>query len=98
MRAVLINHNPERSGNVYVVFNPGWLIDDMDGLSVAVNHDSPWRYDTFVTIIFAGQRINPQKVSRRVHAVDVAITLATIIGTRPPSGTTGEVLLEVLGP
>jgi len=96
-RAVLKNYNAARSGNIYVVFNPGWFINDLDGLSVAVVHGSPWRYDTYVPIIFAGYGIKPQTVSRRVHTVDVALTLATAIGTKPPSGAAGEVLLEVLG-
>ena len=52
---------------------------------------------TYVPIIFAGNGIKPQTVSRRVHTVDVALTLATAIGTKPPSGAAGEVLLEVLG-
>jgi len=96
-QAVLNNYNAARSGNIYVVFNPGWFINDLDGLSVAVVHGSPWRYDTYVPILFAGSGIEPQKVSRRVHTVDVALTLATVIGTRPPSGAAGEVLLEVVG-
>jgi predicted AlkP superfamily pyrophosphatase or phosphodiesterase len=97
MQAVLNNYHPDRSGDIYVVFQPEWFINDMDGLSVTVTHGSPWRYDTYVPIFFAGYGIEPQKVSRRVHAVDVAITLAAIAGTRPPSGATGEILLEVLG-
>jgi predicted AlkP superfamily pyrophosphatase or phosphodiesterase len=96
-RAILKNYNAARSGNVYVVFNPGWFINDLDGLSVAVVHGSPWRYDTFVPIIFAGNGIKAQSVSRRVHTVDVAITLATVVGSKPPSGAAGEVLLEVVG-
>jgi hypothetical protein len=96
-RAILNNYNAARSGNIYVVFNPGWFINDMDGLSVAVAHGSPWRYDTYVPIFFAGNGIKPQTVSRRVHTVDVALTLATAIGTKPPSGAAGEVLREVLG-
>ena len=96
-RAVLNNYHPDRSGDIYMVFNPGWFINDMDGLSVTVTHGSPWRYDTFVPIIFAGYGIKGQTVSRRVHTVDVAITLATITGTLPPSGAAGEVLHEVLG-
>ncbi len=96
-RAVLNNYNPDRSGDIYVVFNPGWFINDFDGLSVTVTHGSPWRYDTFVPIIFAGYGLDPQTVSRRVHTVDVAITLATIADTRPPDGAAGDVLLEVLG-
>jgi predicted AlkP superfamily pyrophosphatase or phosphodiesterase len=96
-RAILNNYNASRSGNVYVVFKPGWFINDLDGLSVAVVHGSPWRYDTFVPIIFAGSGIKPKMVSRRVHTVDVAITLATIVGAKPPSGAAGDVLLEVVG-
>ncbi len=96
-RAVLNNYNPDRSGDIYIVFDPGWFINDFDGISVTVTHGSPWRYDTFVPIIFAGHSIKQQTVSRRVHTVDVAITLATIVGTSPPSGAAGEVLLEVVG-
>src|SRR5210317_745950 len=96
-RAMTNNFHPKRSGNVYVVFEPGWFINDLDGLSVAVVHGSPWPYDTFVPIIFAGHKLKPQTVSRRVHTVDVAPTLANIVGAKPPSGASGEVLLEVLG-
>ena len=31
-RAVLNNYNAARSGNIYVVFNPGWFINNLDGL------------------------------------------------------------------
>ena len=96
-RAVLNNYNPDRSGDIYVVFNPGWFIADFDGLSVTVTHGSPWRHDTFVPIIFAGHGLAPQPVSRRVHTVDVATTLAAIAGTRPPDAAAGDVLLEVVG-
>ena len=91
------NFHPGRSCNVYVVFEPGWFINNLDGLSVAVVHGSPWPYDTFVPIIFAGHNIKPQTVSRRVHTIDVASTLANIVGAKPPSGASGEVLLEVPG-
>ena len=97
MRAVLNNYHPDRSGDIYVVFEPESFINDMDGLSVTVTHGSPWRYDTFVPILFAGYGIKPQVVSRRVHTIDVALTLSIVAGTRPPSGATGDVLLEVLG-
>jgi predicted AlkP superfamily pyrophosphatase or phosphodiesterase len=96
-RAVLNNYNPDRSGDIYVVFNPGWFIADFDGLSVTVTHGSPWRHDTFVPIIFAGYGLSPQTVSRRVHTVDVATTLAAIADTRPPDAAAGDVLLEVVG-
>ncbi len=97
IRAVRNNYNAARSGNVYVVFKPGWFINDLDGLSAAVVHGSPWRYDTYVPVIFAGYGIEPKTVSRRIHTVDVATTLSNIVGALPPSGAAGEVLPEVLG-
>jgi len=95
-RAMTNNYHPKRSGNVYVVFDPGWFINDLDGISVAVTHGSPWPYDTFVPVIFAGHKLKPRTVSRRVHTVDVALTLANIVGAKPPSGASGNVLLEVV--
>ena len=95
-RAINKNYHPKRSGNVYVIFEPGWFINDLDGLSVAVTHGSPWPYDTFVPIIFAGYKLKPQTVARKVHTVDVALTLANIVDAKPPSGASGEVLLEVV--
>ncbi len=97
IRAVRNNYNAARSGNVYVVFKPGWFINDLDGLSAAVVHGSPWRYDTYVPVIFAGYGIEPKTVSRRINTVDVATTLSNIVGALPPSGSAGDVLPEVLG-
>lgn len=96
-RAVANNYHSKRSGNIYLVFNPGWFINELDGISVTVVHGSPWKYDTYVPIIFAGYKVKPQLVSREVHAVDIALTLATIAGTNSPSGASGKVLVEVLG-
>ena len=96
LRSVLNNYNPRRSGEIYVVFQPNWFINDFDGLAVATTHGSPWRYDTYVPVIFAGAGLEPQKIFREVHTVDVAPTLAAAVGTKPPSGTRGQVLVEVL--
>lgn len=97
LRAVLNNYNPRRSGDIFVVFRPNWFINDFDGLAVATTHGSPWRYDTFVPVIFAGAGIKPRRVFREIHTIDVASTLAAIVGTKPPSGARGKVLSEVLG-
>lgn len=40
-RLILNSHNPRRSGDVFVVFEPNWFINDFDGLTVAVRHGSP---------------------------------------------------------
>lgn len=95
-RAVVKNFNPKRSGDVFIVFEPYWFINDFDGLTVAVTHGSPWNYDTYVPIVFAGAGLPAQTVDRRVHTVDVAATLSAFMGIRPPSGSAGIPLTEVL--
>ena len=95
-RSVLENFSPVRSGDVFVVFEPNWFINDFDGLTVAATHGSPWRYDTFVPIVFAGAGIPAKGVYRRVQTVDVAPTLAALLGIKPPSGAAGTPLVEVL--
>jgi predicted AlkP superfamily pyrophosphatase or phosphodiesterase len=95
-RAVLDNFNPNRSGDIYLVFEPHWFINDFDGLTVAATHGSPWRYDTFVPIVFGGLQIPAQHVHREVHTIDIAPTLASFLGVKPPSGAAGKPLVEVL--
>jgi len=96
-RAILRNFHPKRSGDIYVVFEPNVFINDFDGLTVASTHGSPWRYDTFVPVIFAGAGIKPGKVSRPVTPYDIAPTLAAFLGIKPPSAAIGSPLPEVLG-
>jgi predicted AlkP superfamily pyrophosphatase or phosphodiesterase len=96
LRSILNNYNPRRSGDIFVVFQPNWFINDFDGLTVATTHGSPWRYDTFVPVYFAGAGIEPRKVYREILTIDVAPTLAAVAGTKPPSGARGKVLVEVM--
>ena len=96
MRAVIRNFNAKRSGDVFIVFEPNWFINDFDGLTVASTHGSPWNYDTYVPIVFAGHGLSAKVVDRPVQTVDVAVTLSAYLGIKFPSGAAGNPLLEVL--
>jgi len=96
MRAILRNFHPKRSGDIYVVFEPNVFINDFDGLTVASTHGSPWRYDTFVPVIFAGADLKAGKVNRAITPYDVAPTLANYLGVKPPSGSIGNPLPEIV--
>ena len=97
-RAVLNNFHPKRSGDVFIVFESNWFINDMEGLVVASTHGSPWHYDTFVPIVFAGAGLEARVVDRKVHTTDIAPTLSAFVGVKPPSGARGTALTEVTQP
>lgn len=95
-RQVLRNFNPKRSGDVYIIYEPHWRVTAAGDVA-AVNHGSPWVYDTYVPILFGGWNMSAMKVSRRVETVDIAPTLSLLLGTKPPSGSVGNALEEVFG-
>ncbi len=96
MRSIRNNFHHKRSGDIYLVFEPNVFINDFDGLIVASMHGSPWRYDSFVPVIFAGAGLQSRKVSRAVTPYDIAPTLAAFLEMKAPSGAFGEPLREVL--
>lgn len=96
-RSILRNFHAKRSGDIYLVFEANVFINDFDGLMVASTHGSPWRYDTYVPIMFAGADLTAAKVNRAVTPYDIAATLAAYLNVKPPSGSVGTPLLEVLG-
>ncbi len=101
-RQIRRNYHPDRSGAVHLIPDQYWFLHSTDeaakmGLSgLAAIHGSPWPYDTYVPISFAGHDISPRTVTRRVATTDVAPTIAAYLGIKPPSGSIGDVLGEVL--
>ncbi len=96
-RTILRNFHSKRSGDIYLVFEPNVFINDFDGLEVASTHGSPWRYDTFVPVMFAGAGLQAGSVERAITPYDIAPTLSAYLGIKPPSATVGNPLREVLG-
>ena len=90
----LRNFKPKRSGDVYIIYEPHWCATYSNDIAV-VNHGSPWVYDTYVPIIFSGWNTSPRSVYRQVETVDIAPTLALLLGTKLPSGSVGKPLEEV---
>ncbi|MGB5750773.1 MAG: alkaline phosphatase family protein, partial [Desulfobacterales bacterium] len=94
--------HPTRSGNIHMVPEQYWFLHSTEeaekmGIgSIAAIHGSPWAYDTYVPIFFAGSGVPAQIIGRRVAPTDIAATLAAYLGIKPPSGSVGSVLTEVL--
>lgn len=91
------NFHPKRSGDIYVLQEPYWYLYTDESLPLCTMHGTPWRYDTYVPIIFAGKNIKSERVNRLVHPVDIVSTLALYAGTPLPSGAVGNPLSEVVG-
>jgi len=96
IKSILRNYNPQRSGDIFLVFDPNRFINDFDGLIVAATHGSPWRYDSYVPIMFAGPGIPAQQISRPVETIDIAPTLSLLVGAKPPTGSFSAPLTEVI--
>ncbi len=88
------NHHITRSGDIYISQAPYWFLFDKG--PVAAMHGSLWRYDTHVPIVFFGPGIPSKTVHRRVHSVDVAPTIAALLGMSPPGAAQGSPLIEIL--
>jgi len=87
---------PGRSGQIFLVPREGDFITIPDP-SYAFTHGSPWSYDSRIPILFYGPPFIRQGESDSpVAQQDVAPTLAALLGTMPPSTTTGHAQRQVL--
>jgi arylsulfatase A-like enzyme len=82
--------HPDVSGEVQYILKPNWKF----GLrSNGTTHGSPYTYDTHVPILMYGPAwIGTGKVDSRVEVVDIAPTLARLLGVTAPSAAEGHVL------
>jgi predicted AlkP superfamily pyrophosphatase or phosphodiesterase len=87
--------HPARSGDVLVVADAYWYLDQQPYANAAM-HGSPYRYDTHVPLLFAGPGIGQRTIWDEVALRDVAPTLSAYLGIAPPSGSVGRVLAEVI--
>lgn len=60
------------------------------------SHGSPYDYDSHVPIIFGGFGVQPGKYDGFVRTVDIAPTLAAIVGVKPSEPLDGVVLSQAL--
>jgi predicted AlkP superfamily pyrophosphatase or phosphodiesterase len=94
--------HPARSGNIHMVQEHYWFLhsteeaEKMGIEKIAAIHGSPWKYDTYVPVFFAGNGVSAQTISRPVGPQDIAATIAAYLEIKPPSGSVGIPLVEVL--
>lgn len=90
-RQILKTYYPGRSGDLVAILKPFHMTGDN-----TVMHMTGYKYDTTVPILFLGSRIQPGVFSTPADVVDIAPTLAFLLGVIPPSLSDGKVLSEIL--
>jgi predicted AlkP superfamily pyrophosphatase or phosphodiesterase len=92
LKRIINNFSPQRSGDVIVILNPGWVEKESDYVT---NYNSPYEYDSHVPLIWYGWTINRATVTRHVNMTDIAATLSTLCKVPYPNACTGEPMFEL---
>ena len=92
LKRIINNFSPQRSGDVIITLNPGWIEKDGDYVT---NHNSPYEYDSHVPLIWYGWTVNRSSISRKVNMTDIAATLSSLCKVPYPNACTGEPLFEL---
>jgi arylsulfatase A-like enzyme len=82
---------------------PGWYVMGVPepytvGSTHGTDHASPYTYDTHVPLAFYGVPFRPGAYRTHAEPVDLAPTLASLLGINAPTHATGRVLTEALMP
>jgi predicted AlkP superfamily pyrophosphatase or phosphodiesterase len=96
--AVANSYFPGRSGDLYFVPKPYWLVDGTSAgktRSYGTGHGTPYNYDQHVPVLLMGYGIQPGDYYREVTPADIAPTLASLCGITLASRD-GHVLAEAL--
>ena len=92
MRLVQQSFFSTRSGDVIIDFMPGWMVESTDYRSTS---HAGYRYDRSVPLIISGGGIAPQSIARTVSIVEVAPTIAEIIGVESPWASSSRPIKEI---
>jgi len=85
------SHDPERSGDLAVQVEPDCLVSRY---TAGTSHGTPYDYDSAVPIVFWGAGIRPGRDARSADTVDVAPTLARLLGIELPADLDGVSLVD----
>jgi predicted AlkP superfamily pyrophosphatase or phosphodiesterase len=92
-RKYLNSYSPE--GSWYVMGVPDIYTV---GPGKGTDHTSPYNYDTHVPLAFYGLPFQPGTYRTNTEPVDLAPTLASLLGINAPTHAVGRVLTEALAP
>lgn len=90
---VQMGFNPERSGNVAVLYHPNWFDDEYE---LTATHGSHYSYDTHVPLLWYGWKIPQGKTHTRVNITDIASTVAALLHIEQPNACIGNPIVDLM--
>jgi predicted AlkP superfamily pyrophosphatase or phosphodiesterase len=97
-KAAVLSYFVGRSGDLYVLQKPYWLLDSSPEASkraTGTSHGTPYNYDQHVPVFFMGFGIQPGEYFEPATPADIAPTLAALTGVTLATRD-GRVLAEAL--
>ena len=85
--------SPDKNAAVVVTLAPYWYWVNSGSFAT---HGSPHDYDAHVPIIFAGAGVRRGRVSKFTRVVDIAPTLAALVGVQPSEPLDGVILRRAI--
>jgi predicted AlkP superfamily pyrophosphatase or phosphodiesterase len=92
----LMAHSYSPNGGWYVMVVPDAY--QVPGSGNGATHFSPYSYDRHVPMGFYGSVFTPGTFHGRVEPVDIAATLAALLGVNQPSASIGHILTQAIHP
>jgi len=86
------NYQPQRSPDVMLQMKPGILPYARPGTS----HGSPYSYDTHVPVLLMVPGFGSGRIEEKIHTVDLAPTIAALVGLNIPAGLDGRSQVDMM--
>lgn len=86
------SYHPDNSPDIIILPRENWVYRFPYGTT----HGTPWEYDRHVTTVFSGPGIKAGRDEKRVRTVDIAPTIARLLGFDLPPSIDGKVLNDSL--
>jgi hypothetical protein len=93
----LLAHSYSPNGGWWIMLIPNAYQQEFFGVG-RTNHFTPYSYDRHVPLAFYGSAFVPGVYHGRVAPVDLAATLASVLGINQPSASVGNILTQALKP
>ena len=79
------------SGDIMYTMMPNWTY-----YRKGSTHGRRFNHDTHVPLILYGKGIKKGSISRKTDVIDIAPTVASVLGINSPNGSTGQVIFEAI--